>query len=102
ASLVLRPSGRSRPRARGLRGESQAARSVGRLLLSLIEECINGADLVALQHQHVDAADDGFLSRGAESPIEPSDTVECLRLAALRKYRVGKRFDKLRRCVVNT
>jgi hypothetical protein len=82
--------------------ENRTARSVGCLLVSLIEECKNGADLVTLQHQHVDASDDGFLSIRAESPIEPADAVKCLRLAALCKDKVGKPFDKLRSCVLNS
>ena len=58
--------------------------------------------LSPFQHQHVDAGDDSFLSGGAESPIKPSDAVKCLRLAVLRKDKVGKPFDKLRSGVVNT
>ena len=53
-------------------------------------------------HKHVDAGDDCLLSSGAEAPIELSDSVECLKLAALRKDEVWKLFDKSRSRTVNT
>jgi hypothetical protein len=72
------------------------------LLLRWIEECIKSADFVTFHHKHVDAGNDWFLSGGAESSIELSDTVECLKVAALGKGEVRKLFDKHRNCMVNT